>query len=124
MSTETSGKLVTITASRSGYSAWLEVEYGWSVDGKQFYVHTKRYKADYNGRSGGNIKLKLVSKDETGWEELNNDDGVQDGQWHDFVKQKTVAGNAKSAIIHFNWIYDLKGYQDPNMTGAATVTFP
>jgi hypothetical protein len=124
MSTETKGKLVTITASRDGYSAQLEVEYGWSSDGKMFYVNTKRYKADDNGRSGGNIKLKLVSNGETAWEELNNDDGVQDGQWHDFVKQKTVQGNARSAIIHFNWIYDLKAYADPNMTGQANVTFP
>jgi hypothetical protein len=94
MSTEAKGKLVTITASRSGYSAQLEVEYGWSSDGKMFYVNTKRYKADDNGRSEGNIKLKLVSNGETAWEELENK-GVQDGQWHDFVKQKTVPGNAR-----------------------------
>ncbi|MCG6573536.1 hypothetical protein EGM97_02305 [Pseudomonas sp. AF32] len=124
MNTEKSGKLITIRAAIGSDYADLEVECGWTSSGNVFYVDTKRYRARNNGRSKGNIKVKLISKGDTDWMVLNNDDGVQDGKWHVLAKQLTVQGNASSAIIHFNWIYDVQGYTDPNMTGQATVPFP
>ncbi|MGD8220600.1 hypothetical protein [Pseudomonas thivervalensis] len=115
--------VVTITASRDGVEAKLKVDYSWSPSGNQFSVITQQYWAMNNDRSSGNIKVGLNSKGDTGWRELTGS-GKQDGQWHDFVHPLTVEGNSSSAVIHFNWVYDVKGRPDINMTGQHTVRFP
>jgi len=117
------GTVTTIRAERSGAWAEIKLECFWSGDGKTFTVTTNSYRALNNGRSKGNIKLGLVSKDNTGWKELTGS-GVQDGKWHDFIQSLSVAGDAKSADIHFNWIYDQKFPDgDISMTGMNTVSF-
>lgn len=112
---------ITIRAQKNEGWADLKLEYFWGGDGKMFSVKTLSYRAGDNGRSKGNIKLKLISKGNTGWVELNNDNGIQNGKWHDFVKTLSVEGDAKSVEIHFNWIYDQSfPRSDINMTGMAT----
>ncbi|WP_148053154.1 hypothetical protein [Pseudomonas brassicacearum] len=114
---------ITIRAAESSYWADLEVEYTWSNDGRSLSVKTLRYRAKDNGRKKGNIKLKLVSKGNTGWDQLLNDKGVQDGQWHSFVHTRSVEGNVKGAFIHFNFIYDRDDVKDVNMTGDVTTLY-
>lgn len=116
---------LTIRATESGHSEWadLEVEYTWSTDGRSLSVKTLRYRAQSNGRNEGNIKLKLVSKGDTGWDQLLNDGAIQDGQWHSFIHTRSVEGDIKGAFIHFNFIYDRKNVGDLNMTGDVTVFY-
>lgn len=114
--------IVTIRASGSDAWAEIELEYSWSSTGTLFSIRTKRVRAADNGRSKGNIKLALVSAVDTGWKEMNDDDGVQNGQWYTFDTTLSVAGNNKEATIHFNWIYDQAfPRKDINMTGQKTV---
>ncbi|MDP9785204.1 hypothetical protein [Pseudomonas fluorescens] len=114
------GAEITIRAQRDEGWADLKLEYSWAQSGKLFSVKTLSYRAGNNGRSKGNIKIGLVSKGNTGWVELTGS-GVQDGNWHSFVKTLAVDGDAKSADIHFNWIYDQSFPRaDINMTGMAT----
>ncbi|MCQ6256978.1 hypothetical protein [Pseudomonas sp. Q11] len=126
MGTETAGKVVVVTAALYQFEAKMEVEYEWSPSGNILYMSTKRYWATNNGLSRGNIKMGLASENagNTNWVELNNDNGIQDGQWHAFVKHLTVDANSRSATIYFNWQYDVDGRPDPNMTGHVDVTFP
>lgn len=126
MDTVDSGKSaeITIVAQKDGGWAELKLEYSWGNSGRNFSVRTLRYRAADNDRSKGNIKIGLVSKEDTGWVELNNDNGIQDGEWHDFVKTLSADGDAKSADIHFNWIYDQAWPNgDINMTGQKTVAY-
>ncbi|WP_433860790.1 hypothetical protein [Pseudomonas thivervalensis] len=113
-----------IRATDQGYWADLEVEYTWSANGQLFTVKTLRFRASSNGRSEGNIKLKLVSAGagDTDWDELTKY-ATQDGEWHSFVNTRSVTGNVKDAVIHFNFIYDRKGVGDVNMTGQQKVVF-
>jgi hypothetical protein len=113
-----------IRAEKDGHWADLELSYEWAKDGSSFNVVTTRYRAQNNDRRSGNIKLKLVSRGDTGWNELNNDDGIQDGQWHAFFGYfLRVDGNQDTATIHFNWIFDNDNDSDTNMTGAETTLF-
>ncbi|MCI0994881.1 hypothetical protein [Pseudomonas corrugata] len=112
----------TIRAAKDGYWADLEVEYTWFPTGRLFTVETQRFRASGNGRNEGNIKLKLVSDGagDTGWDELTKN-ATQDDEWHSFVHSRSVAGNAKDAVIHFNFIYDRKNVGDVSMTGQVRV---
>jgi hypothetical protein len=118
---ETRGTRI-IRATKDGYWADLEVEYTWFPTGRLFTVETQRYRASGNGRNKGDIKLGLVSDGagDTGWK-LLTEDATQDDDWHEFVRTLSVAGNAKDAVIHFNFIYDRKGVGDVNMTGQVRV---
>ncbi|WP_431481377.1 hypothetical protein [Pseudomonas thivervalensis] len=111
-----------IRAAKDGYWADLEVEYTWSANGLLFTVKTLQFRASSNGRTSGNIKLGLVSADDTGWDELTKR-ATQDGKWHSFVNTRSVAGDAKDAVIHFNFIYDRDNVKDVNMTGQKKVAF-
>ncbi|WP_148051269.1 hypothetical protein [Pseudomonas brassicacearum] len=108
-----------IRAKKNQYWADIELDGFWRESGGEFAVKTVRYRSVKNGRREGNIKLGLVSKEDTGWEELTGN-AIQDGEWHDFEHELSVKGDAKEAIIHFNFIYDRKGDPDINMTGADT----
>jgi hypothetical protein len=112
----------TIRAAKDGYWADLEVEYTWFPTGRLFTVETQRFRASGNGRNEGNIKLKLVSDGAgyTGWDELTKN-ATQDDEWHSFVHSRSIAGNAKDAVIHFNFIYDRKNVGDVSMTGQVRV---
>jgi len=119
------GKSVEVTIRAQKHEGWadLKLEYSWSSSGRIFSVRTLSYRAGNNRRSKGNIKLGLVSKGNTGWVELTGR-GVQDGLWHNFVETLSVEGDAKSADIHFNWIYDQAFPSgEINMTGMATSSY-
>ncbi|MEN2393424.1 hypothetical protein [Pseudomonas halotolerans] len=116
---ETRGKKI-IRATKDGYWADLEVEYTWSPNGRLFTVETQRFRASGNGRNEGDIKLGLVSENDTGWK-LLTEHATQDDDWHTFVHSLSVAGNAQDGVIHFNFIYDRKGVGDVNMTGQVRV---
>jgi hypothetical protein len=123
MSVDDKTKSRTIVSARGGGAvAEVELEYWWASDGSSFSIHTLRVRASDNGRSSGNIKMALVSAVDTGWKEMNNDDGIQDGQWHALDKNLSVAGKNQEATIHFNWVYDQKFPNgDINMTGSLAV---
>lgn len=108
----------------SGAAYWAELELNaiWSGNGKTFTVETIRFRAADNGRTGGDIKLGLVSAVDTGWDHLEKH-ATQDGQWHTYVKSRSVAGNVDHAIIHFNFIYDRDDTTDKNMTAQAGVEY-
>lgn len=114
----------TIVIRAAMFPEWadLEVECTWSLGGTTFTAKTLRYLARDNNRRKGNIKMGLVSQGDTGWIELNNDDGIQDGEWHAFERSLSVAADARLATVHFNWIYD-NFLTDLNMTGRQEVRF-
>ncbi|ROM72410.1 hypothetical protein BK654_27565 [Pseudomonas brassicacearum] len=117
------GTQITVTAKKDGVEAELKLEYVWLESGK-FLVSTISYRTYDNKRSKGNIKVGLVSKDDTGWVELTKK-GIQDGKWHAFNAQVSVEGNGESADIHFNWVYDQQWPRpEINMTGMETVRHP
>ncbi|QXI54655.1 hypothetical protein [Pseudomonas alvandae] len=122
MNVDKTPKAVIVEAERDGQWAQLSLEYSWSENGTMFTVRTINYIASNNGRSEGNIKLALVSAGDTGWRQLTGS-GIQDGKWHEFGHTVSVQGNNRTAVIHFNWIYDQAWPRnDINMTGAWEVT--
>lgn len=106
---------VTIHAEKGRYWAELEVEYWWSLGGETFTVKTMRYRAANNGRRKGNIHLAIHSASSSGWNELNDDDAVQDGAWRSLVRQYSVRGNSSNAEIEFSFIYDIANSDDENL---------
>jgi hypothetical protein len=121
-----------------GWSAGFELEYTFRPDGFGFTCHAKRYRASNNGRRSGNVILGFDSLGMWGPHELTNDDGRQDGQWHDIHGGGTVFANRQNAFIYFRYTYDLWGpdswisikgavpfvFQAPTITDPGVVTTP
>lgn len=114
--------LVIMRVAQGSYWAELEMFDVWGLpDRRTFIVSVARYRAENNGGEG-NIRLRLVSEEDTGWVELN-DSAIQDGQWHPFSRKVSVAANAKHAVIHFGFIYrNQEGEVD--MTVSLDRTYP
>lgn len=99
------------------YWAILEVYPIWAVDGSIFTLQVSRYRAEDNGRTSGNILVKVIGSSESSWMELNNDDAIQDGRWHALVRVIPITDFApnRSVTVVFHYIYDRKNTSDVHM---------
>ncbi|MCJ8206619.1 hypothetical protein [Pseudomonas sp. RGM2987] len=96
-----------------GLWANLEVEYSWNGPGTVFYCNTLQYRVKNIGRTSGNIIFGFASSTFWGGEEISNDNAIQDGKWHPISAGGAVFSNSRTAIIIFEYIFDLANLPDP-----------
>lgn len=87
--------------------------YAWSSDGKSFELRRPKYSAKSNGRRSGNVYISLKSAVETGYQELTDDDGIQDGNWHEINQTIAVRGNSDFVEVYYKYTYDIYLEDDP-----------
>lgn len=96
--------------------------YQWSPDGTLFAITTSQYSATNNGSRKGNVNIRLVSADDTGYVELTDDDAIQDGQYHNTKRGTQVRGNARSVLVKYRYTYDTS-LGDPHLFADQNVSY-
>jgi len=115
--------LKTLTVKHSGLMwADLEVDYWWSGSGDRFYCEAKRYRVINAGGNKGNVELGFHSVSGWGWNELTNDNAIQDGQWHAISGGGSVPGDATTGYLSFRYTWDFSG-NDPKEEITKDVAF-
>ncbi|WP_248742576.1 MULTISPECIES: hypothetical protein [unclassified Pseudomonas] len=108
-------EIILYADSESGYLAELKVRYSWNLTGTEFTCTALQYRATNNGRKSGNAYLRIVidgKNNDSG--DFLNDNGVQDGQWHNIQNKSWTIRNVVGILAQliFTWTFDITGSGD------------
>ncbi|TFH78262.1 hypothetical protein [Pseudomonas kribbensis] len=114
---------ITIQAAKDSYWANLKVTWLWGGDGKTFTCTTVAYQAKDNGRWKGNVRILVEAETTKKWEQELLDGALQNGQYHDLNRTRTVSANATWMRITFGYKYDRANVSDVDMHSSVQVAY-